>query len=359
MRIAFYTPYLDTAGGGEKYILTAAEYLLANHDVDVLLDNHLASLDLDSIKKRITDLHNLDLSKINFVKAPLGSSSSPVKRALFLRKYDYLIYLTDGSIFYSTAKKNILHIQSPINNINNSPKGKVKLSSWKKIIYNSKFTKTEAEKSWKIPGIVIYPPVSVDQIRPKNKKKQILSVGRFFGFLKDKKHELLIDAFKKWVDENNLNDWSLHLVGGTTKGDESYLKELRNQAKGTKIFLHPNLPFTDLKKLYGESQIYWHATGFGEDDPTKMEHFGISTVEAMAGGAVPVVVNAGGQKEIVEQGKNGFLWDSIDELLTYTMDLVEDSKLWNKLSKDAVKRSKIFKKQRFEENIKKIIDGTI
>ncbi len=355
MRIAFYTPYLDTVGGGEKYILTAASYLSTNHVVDVLLDIHLASLNLDSIKKGIADLHNLDLSRVNFVKAPLGKGSLPFSRLLFLKKYDFLFYLTDGSIFYSTAKNSILHLQSPIKNVNNGIWGKFKLSSWKIIIYNSNFTKEGAQKTWGKPGIVVYPPISVEDLKPLKKKKQILSVGRFFGFLKDKKHGFLIDTFKKLVSENNLYDWSLYLVGGAGEGDRLYVEELNKLAEGSSIFIHPNLPFHDLKNLYGESSIYWHAAGFGEEDLTKMEHFGISTVEAMAGGAVPVVINLGGQPEIVEQGINGFLWNSENEFLRYTKDLINDSKLMNKLSREAIKRSKEFSKEKFCENILELV----
>lgn len=355
MKIAIYSPYLDTAGGGEKYMLTIAEFLSKNHSVDFLLGTHLYNLNVVEIVRKIQKLHNLDLSKVNFIKAPIGAGSSITKRLGFLKKYDYLFYLTDGSIFYSTAKNNILHIQSPIKNSNTGIKGKIKLCSWKLIIYNSKFTKRLVEESWGRPGIVIYPPVSVTDIKPLKKKKQILSVGRFYGYLREKKHDFLIDSFKKLDSENKLSDWSLHLVGGATDGDRSYLKELKNQAKNANIFLHPNLPFDDLKKLYGQSSIYWHASGFGESDPTKMEHFGITTVEAMAAGTVPVVINLGGQKEIVEQAKSGFLWDSEKELLKYTMDLINDNNLFNKLSKESVRRSKLFSKEKFCQSIGEIV----
>ena len=74
--------------------------------------------------------------------------------------------------------------------------------------------------------------------------------------------------------------------------------------------------------LYGKSSIYWHATGYGEDNPKKFEHFGISTVEAMAAECIPVVINLGGQPEIVEQSVNGFLWNSIPELKKFSLKLV-------------------------------------
>ena len=357
MKIAVYSPYLDTIGGGEKYVLTIAEYLSKNHNVDFLLGTHLYNQNINKLLQKTKDLHDLDLSKVNFIKAPIGARSSFLERLFFLQKYDFLFYLSDGSIFLSSAKNSIIHLQSPIINKSNNPWEKIKLSSWKLIIYNSKFTKEETKNSWKKPGLVIYPPVLVEEIKPLKKKKQIVSVGRFFGYLKDKKHSLLIDAFKKLVIGGNLSGWSLHLAGGAGEGDQAYIDQLRVQAKDLKVNLVPNMPFNQLKKLYGESQIYWHASGYGEKDPTKMEHFGISTVEAMAGGCVPVVINLGGQKEIVENNKSGFLWNSVDELIKYTIDLIENENLRKKLTISAQDRSKIFSKENFCKKIQEIING--
>jgi len=63
--------------------------------------------------------------------------------------------------------------------------------------------------------------------------------------------------------------------------------------------------------------IYWHATGLGEDLDRfldRAEHFGIMTFEAMAFGCVPIVIRAGGQPEIVEGGRHGYLFADVDEL---------------------------------------------
>src|SRR3989344_1922616 len=364
MKIAIYSPYLDTAGGGERYMMTIGECLSSIHDVDILLDGHLLEIGAKEIKVRIEKLHGLDLSKVEFVRAPFGDKDFFVKRFikrfLFLSKYDFLFYLTDGSIFFSAAKNNVIHIQSPQKNTNISLSKKIKLGCWKLVIYNSKFTKNEAEKSWKINGTVIYPPVPVDKIKSLKKEKIILSVGRFFAVTKKgenlysgKNHKVLIDNFKKL--QNKIKGWSLHLAGGTGGGDKSYLEELKHYAKGLDVVFHPDIPFNDLANLYGRASIYWHGAGFGEKDPTKMEHFGISTVEAMAAGCVPIVINLGGQKEIVEQGKSGFLWNNPSELIGDTLKIINDEKLFEKISLNAIKRSKIFSKDKFCQNIKKLL----
>ncbi len=356
MKIALYSPYLDTAGGGEKYMLTIAEVLSYENKVDVLLDTHLASLDLSKIKEKIIALHGLDLSLVNFIKAPLGKNSSFLKRALFLKNYDHLFYLTDGSIFFSTAKNSYVHFQVPfVENNLSSVWGKFKLSSWNMAIYNSFFTKEYVEKAWNLKGKVIYPPVSIHLIKPLAKEKYILSVGRFFGYLKDKKHQVLIDSFRELAKNKQAEDWSLYLVGGLGEGDKDYLEQLKSQAKGINIEFYPNASLEKLITLYGSSSIYWHASGFGETDPKRFEHFGITTVEAMAGGAVPIVINLGGQKEIIEHNISGLLWDNLKQLNNLTLDLIKDEKKRQSLSKAAVKRSKDFSKEKFINEIKRLV----
>lgn len=354
MKIGIYTPYLDTVGGGERYMLTIAEILSKEDSVDIFLDTHLSALDIGEIIKKTTKLLGLDLSNVKYTKAPFGKDSSFLKRLNFLKKYDILFYLTDGSIFYSTAKKNILHIQSPIKVSKNILK-KIKSSSWDLIIYNSEFTKKSCENYWDIKGEVVYPPVNVEIFKYGKKQKQILTVGRFFGYLKDKKQEIMIKTFKKMVDSGKIPDWSFYLVGSAQEGDMVYVKELKDLAKDYPIQILPNLPFDGLIKLYSESSIYWHGAGYGETDPSKMEHFGITTVEAMASGCASVVINLGGQKEIIEDGVNGFLWDSPDELEEKTFRLIEDEKLRNKFSISAKKAAERFSKKHFSEKIKALI----
>lgn len=355
MKVGIYTPYLDSFGGGERYMLTIAEILSSGHDVDLFVDKHLTSLNPEKLKNDLGERFGLDLSKVRVTKAPLGLDSSFFARLFFLKKYDLLFYLTDGSIFYSTAKKSIVHFQVPFKNkVSKNLWGKIKLSTWKLAIYNSKFTQGYVEKEWGTSGLVMYPPVMVNKIKPLKKEKIILSVGRFTSFSKSKKYQEMIEAFSNLYHSGKINGWSLYLAG-SVEGDEAYLEELKKMATGLPVSFYPNLQFEKLIKLYGRATIYWHAAGFGEEDPTKMEHFGITTVEAMAGGCVPVVINKGGQPEIVENEISGLLWNDLSELKNLTLKVVNDPKLAKKLSNNAVLRSKLFSKNNFENNIKELI----
>lgn len=354
MKIAIYSPYLDTAGGGEKYILTIAEYLSQKEDVEVLLDNNLFQKQ-GEIKEKIFKLHSINIKNIKFVKAPIGKGSSFFKRLLFLRNYDLMFYLTDGSIFFSTAKKSFLHFQVPFSEAPTGIWGNLKLKTWHLAIYNSFFTKNIVEQNWTINGRVIYPPVSTNLFKPLHKKKQILSVGRFFSFLKTKKHELLINTFKQLTKEYKLKNWSLHLVGAAGQGDKKYIDELKKISKGSPIYFYPNITLKDLVKLYGQSLIYWHAAGFKEVDPKNFEHFGISTVEAMAAGCIPVVINSGGQKEIIEDQISGLLWDNTDDLKSKTYRVIKDPSLVKKISITAQKKANYFSKNKFIKNIQQLV----
>jgi glycosyltransferase involved in cell wall biosynthesis len=358
MKIAIYSPYLDTAGGGEKYMMTIAEHLSKKETVELLLDTHLQTLDIKTALEKVQKLHDLDLSRVHLVNAPFGPGTSMLGRLKFLRKYDILIALTDGSIFPNSAKRGLLHFQVPFENTNaKGITGRLKLRTWKKAFFNSEFTKKIVEKTWSIHGDVIYPPVSTEMIKPLPKKKQILSVGRFFGYLKDKKHDVMIEAFKKLAEMVKNEGWSLHLLGAAAEGDISYVEELRNAAENYPIFFYPNASYAKLLELYGESSIYWHAAGYEETDPKRFEHFGMSTVEAMAGGCVPVVINKGGQAEIVVDGKSGLLWDTTEELIDKTLGLIHNQKQQADLSKGAIERAEDFSKSRFEKEIDSLVYG--
>lgn len=355
MKIAIYSPYLDTFGGGERYMMTIAEVLSLGNTVDVFLDQNLGNLGADYLKTTLSKRFDLNLNRVNFIKAPVGKGSSSFERLFFLKDYDILFYLTDGSIFYPTSKRNILHIQSPlVGQPAKSSWGRLKLKGWDLIIYNSRFTKEHSQNYWSIKSDVVYPPVDTSSVKLSKKEKYLLSVGRFFGYLKDKKHALLIEIFRELFETGSINGWSLHLVGSAGDGDKDYLVQLKGLAKDLPVKFYPNLEYDKLTGLYGQSSIYWHAAGFGESDPTKMEHFGISTVEAMAGGCVPVVIGQGGQREIVEDGRSGYLWQSLDELKKLTLKLVKDDGLRQRMGEESVQRAKLFSKENFANKIVQI-----
>jgi glycosyltransferase involved in cell wall biosynthesis len=224
----------------------------------------------------------------------------------------------------------------------------------------SRYVQKWLEIYWGKRGEILYPPVDVDVYDPTRPKKNIiLNVGRFFSGSHNKKHDVMIEAFKR-LCHKGLAGWELHLAGGVAPGKvhEEYLERIKRKAEGYPIFIHTDAPFDELKRLYEESTIYWHASGYGENEnrnPIRFEHFGITTVEAMAAGSVPVVIAKAGQLETVEHGRSGFLWNSLSELEGYTLRVVSDPALRASLQRGAIARSRAFDQDAFKRRLLDLI----
>lgn len=349
MKIGIYDPYLDTLGGGERYILSIASCLKEKHKVSLFWDD-------SQILKKASVRFGIDVKDINLTRN-IFLSGSFIGKLLETRNYDVIFYMSDGSIPTLLSEKNILIFQFPVNWINgNNFLTKLKLSKIAHIICYSDFVKKFLDKTFSIKATVLSPAVhSVE----KNIKKEnvILTVGRFTKAVNTKKHEILIDVFKKLYD-GGLLDWKLIIIGSVLPGEEDYVEALRKKTKDYPIEIIENSSFDSLVNYYNKAKIYWHASGFGEDlekYPEKAEHFGISTVEAMSAGTVPVVFNGGGQKEIVKNKINGFCWNSLNELSSLTEELIGNQKLWQEISKKALERAKDFNNNRFCQQLEDLI----
>ncbi|MAG59630.1 hypothetical protein CMO96_02460 [Candidatus Woesebacteria bacterium] len=337
VKAAIYNPYLDTVGGGERYTMTVASVLEKNGwDVDIVWDD-------PSIIQTLGDRLGIDLSGVNVV-FDIGRGA----------RYDFIFWLTDGSIPMLFGKRNVLHFQTPFHNVGGrSLLNKAKLAKISKVVCNSKFTKGFIDKEYGVDSAVIYPPVSVSEFRPAKKENLIIAVGRFSRLQQAKRQDVLIKVFKKMQD-GGLKGWKLAVIGGSEVGGTSFVKELRESAKGYPIEILENLPFEEVKKFYAKAKIFWSAAGFGIDEqknPEKVEHFGITTVEAMSAGCVPIVFAGGGHKETVKDGKNGFLWNTNEKLAASTSNVINDRKLADQVLMAAAKDAKRFAESRFEKEI--------
>src|SRR5581483_11526271 len=196
------------------------------------------------------------------------------------------------------------------------------------VIANSQFTKYWIKKYWNKNAEVIYPPVDLifqkSQINPFIKKNWICSIGRFFSVGHQKKQEVLINAFKKFYEKDNKN-WELHLIGGFDSTQPSYvhINKLKKLAQDYPIYFHLNVSREELERIIKLAKVYWHATGYGENskrNPINFEHFGISAIEAISAGCIPVLYDGGGLTEIIKVLKLSdlHLFSDIDQLVLNT-----------------------------------------
>lgn len=401
-KIAIYNPYLETRGGGEKVSLALASvlsnqpntkvYLVTHKKIDIKPLGQYFNLDLSKLKLQIINTDTL-LDKI-LARLPLPGgfkniyNDTRIYRSIKRRHYDLfinncfqsnlpnpcsagvymcmfpqkihnqikdrgLIYLIYSSIIRAVYRV-ILH-----------PSKAHAVYTYQLITANSAFTQKYIKEYWGLDSEILY-PICEDMSDGKElKSKKILNVARFFekGSNHHKRHDLLVDAFSQMKNLHK-DGWELHIAGSVSENVDTlkYILSLTKQSSGLPVFYHFNSSFQEIKKLYNEASIYWHATGYGSDPndhPERQEHFGIATVESMSAGAIPVVINTAGQKEIINDSENGFLWDTKEELIRITEKVSKlDSQYLTSLRKQGKTTSDSYNAEAFSNRVK-IIFGSI
>ncbi|MCE5208523.1 MAG: glycosyltransferase [Chloroflexi bacterium] len=171
----------------------------------------------------------------------------------------------------------------------------------REVVCNSIFTHNAFQKiypAFSNEAPIIYPPVRLSQYlsRPAPREKSIVSLGRF---AEDKGQLDVIKLAEK------LPEIEFHVMGFVLKPDyyelcQRYISEhqLRN------VHLHPNIDFDALVSILKTSKYFLHTL--------INEPFGLSTVQAIAAGCLPLVHDSGGQKETVPI--DGLRYQCLDEI---------------------------------------------
>jgi glycosyltransferase involved in cell wall biosynthesis len=348
-KAGIFSPYWDTGGGGEKYCLGVIQVLLKlDYRVEVFWQTQ--ELTSEVSKRFKVDLQELYINEAGYrtIKSP-GHLWAKLKLE---KEFDLLFFVSDGAVPAMFARNNILHFQVPFQRVHGkSLANRLKMSTVQTVVCNSKFTREVIDREYGVHSHVVYP--SVKPVPELEKEPYILSVGRFDNLLHSKRHDVLIEAF----DKLKHNGWRLILAGGVLHG-ETEVEKLKAMVHDLPIIIIVNPDFETLQKLYGQAGIYWHAAGYGQDlleHPERAEHFGISTVEAMSAKAVPIVFAGGGQVEIIEDNKNGYTWQNIEELVFKTQRLIEDSGIREQMAIQSQTRAKVFNEEVFERSFSKLI----
>ncbi len=369
-RVALYNPAWRTMGGGEKYIATIADVLSHSLQFDVTL---LAD-DTVVIPDRFRAAFNIPLAQVHCrylrprdIMAVLSAADIAIVVSNFrplgirAKKNVFILQIPYGPITAGTVLRRAL--QGRLREIG---KDLLRLRLLRNartadlVLVYSRFVQETLERCHGVRSEVLYP--AIDNFGGKmEKKKFILSVGRIFhGRYNDKRYDALIRGFKILCDAGNSQGWEYRIVGNAwnDRQSRSYLTMLRSMAEGYPIRFFVNSPYAELAGHYREASIFWHGAGFGVDEnqePERTEHFGMTTVEAMSAGCVPVVLGKGGQKEIVRDGISGFLWNSLDELAERTLSLMGDPSMMARMQQEARARYCDFDRPHFQERLMALI----
>ncbi len=344
-----FDQYLNMLGGGERYALSfASELKKLGYSVEIAWED-------SSTLTKATERFGIDFSGIKanaYAFKIFSSKKSLIKKYQLTRGYDLIFWISDGSLPFLFSNNNLVHFQVPFKKLGgNLFLNKIKSLFVNKFVYNSEFTKKVLEKRLSPQkSHILYPPIDINSLEGGKKEKIILSVSRFSSIMTSKRQDILIEAFRKF--SRQIKDYKLILTGGLA-GDDSIISDLKKQSSGLNVLIIPNPSFTKLKELYSKSKFFWHAAGFGideEKEPEKVEHFGMTTVEAMASGCIPIVINKGGQKEILSKIPQ-LLSETDDQLVSKTLNIAKNSSIQANLTGKLVVFSKKYSLEAFKIGI--------
>ena len=381
LKISIYNEPAGSGIGGSEFVAaTLAEALAKNHQVHLF--HRIPSLTVE--KFTASSGIRLDNVRLHYVEKPDAQPQSRRNPLTYYRElqkfqaelseeFDIFVAIMHDVPPFCHAKKGALIVLFPalsapyvkpdggLEPIARKRPAKYLYQSWawKKRMETyqfktaiSDFSRVWTRRRWGIDCTIVYPPVNTS-FNHVDKEKIILSVGRFalHGQGHRKNQEEMLEVYGRMPSL----DWKYFCVGGldVTPAHKAYFEQLSGLATKSGATIVANVPRTELVNLYERAGIFWHASGYGQDqnvDPVMVEHFGISTVEAMAAGCVPVVINKGGQSEIVEHEVSGFVWESLDELKNYTTRLMSDDNLRRQMSAAARKRAQMFSRETFVRN---------
>lgn len=317
-RIGIFNPYWSTKGGGEAHALYVGLALSEEAPVELIsttdfnLDEVCLYFGVDSsrFRKRVVNELTYDITC----------------------EYDVFVNSCYGNHTPSGAGRSLYLVSFPF-------PGGMSREFLKSYIFlaNSHFTLSWMKRYWgegSFIGTVLNPAVKEDFYLAKpvtealgGKKKRILSVGRFTDDGHTKNQKEILQGFRLAIENGLLSgddEWELLLVGSSN--DDRYVKELREMSAGVPCRIVVDAPFTEVVSAFKEASIYVHASGFGRNvelEPELLEHFGMTVAQAVAGGAIPIVFDAAGPREIVTGLQVGKVYRTVNELAQALLDVAK------------------------------------
>lgn len=214
-------------------------------------------------------------------------------------------------------------------------------------VYLSKFTQ-ESFGRFGFDGEVLHPPVLVDTSFLKNPRaavaakdqRLVATVSRIHPF---KRLDSLLEAARARPELRFI------VVGSIV--DSDYYRALRRKAPNNVAFI-PNATVSQKTSVLRSARFYLHCAA---DEP-----FGISVVEALSWGCVPIVHRSGGPWfDILNKGELGYGYDGIEELSQTLEQLGINSTASEQESLRCVRRASDFSEEMFERRLAGIMNRLI
>jgi len=370
--LAIYDHTLHLIGGAQKYGCTIAHALQDDFDVTLLSNKPVRHRDLEN-------WYRLDLSRcristiaIPFYEAqnkehldPAAVTSRRMANPFHLVSlesgaYDFFVNNSMVEMVYPLADPSLFICHFP----ERRPASYFYVDRYRHLVFNSRYTAGWIQKKWNLrPDIHLDPPVDMDGSVDFSAKENIILSAARFDPGGNKQQLRMVKLFAELSKEQPqwLGGWKLILAGGSPL-ENPYLQSVRQSIAESglrNVELQVNISAPELKALYQKARIFWHLCGLDRDEPELVEHFGMTTAEAMQNGCVPVVFAGGGLVEIVENDVSGLLFSSKSQLARQTLTLIAEPRLLQSMGENACRRGKIFSRQVFSGRVKELFDNML
>ncbi len=309
---------LNARGGGERLAVATIKAVssmgvdvelstLEKPDMQLIHDAYGTSIDADLKKIRTLNIFQKHLPQDYSLTVNTHGDMLPFYRNDFNKKnsitychYPIATHLIDcGDPDYSALLQNMClsDMSQALHNryYNAARSAYIKMMLNSTVLTNSDFSRKAILKSFGVDSAVLPPPVDVETFRnacliSDVRDDSILVISRIHP---TKKIENVIHL-AKLLHENELST-GMNVVGNMLPDGIGYLNYLNDLVEQYEledfVRFEINLRFDRLLDLMHRSKVYVH--------PLPGEPFGISTVEAMSAGIVPVVPDIGGHTEFV------------------------------------------------------------
>lgn len=191
------------------------------------------------------------------------------------------------------------------------------------VFCNSEFIKEKLKIYYNKDAEVLNPRTDIEKYKSGKFKDYFFYPSRIHP---RKRFEIAIEAIK--IVRKKYPEFKLIIAG--FPADNNYLKRIKEMlGDNGKIMLN-----VDDKKL---TELF--ANCYGVLYTPWIEDFGIVPVEGHASGKPVIAINEGGPKEVVVNGKTGFLINSVEEMARRMIQLIENRKLARKMGRAARRRA--------------------
>jgi glycosyltransferase involved in cell wall biosynthesis len=215
-------------------------------------------------------------------------------------------------------------------------------------ITNSRYSEEAIKRVLGTKANVVYPPVATSKFRTLPKKRRSNTVLTISRLDQSKNLDVLPQLAKSVPNAKFI------VIGATDRRSDSYLNGIVEEAKRLgvdgRVTIKPNCGETEKLNLLMQAKVYLHTM--------RNEHFGISIVEGMSAGLVPVVHKSGGPWFDIlgtTQGQFGYAYTTIDEAAGFITEILRDQKLRARLSEGAQKRADYFDIKHFRGRMLAIV----